>query len=460
MIKFGDRTFYREILHLGFPVALQGLLSSSLSFIDSMMVGSLGETALAAVGASGQFGSTLYGFNWGLCCGGVLFMSQYHGVKDEDGIRRAFGLTMVCMLVLALLFTVPALFFPQWVIAMYADDMSVQMLGRQYLRIISLSYIFQALATVFSNLLNSIERVKVSLAGASVSMIVNTFLNWVLIYGKLGFPAMGVRGAAIASLIAAFSNVIVLVGVCIYQKSIAVTHIDRMLRWSRGFVREYIEKTTPLFINEAGYSSAVLIMNVVFGRQGEGNLAALSIFRTVEGLLYAFFRGLSGASSVMVGKRVGAGELHEAVRYTRWFAVLSPISSLLLCVSVIIFRKPLLGLFAISDSVRATVVSMLLIYLVLGVMRHGNYIQNNMFRAGGEPRVGTILELGGIWLVAVPAVLITGLWLKLPFVIVFAASMADEMVKLPISSIYMLRNRWIRPVTEQGQEALKSFFKE
>lgn len=452
----GNRKFYKEILCLGFPVSAQMLLSSSLSFVDSLMVGSMGETALAAVGASTQFGNMLSGFNWGLCCGGVLFMSQYHGVKDDDGIRRAFGLTLSLMTTLALLCALTAFFFPYQLAGLYAEDLPVRQLAQQYLRIISFSYIIQAISTALSNMLNATERVKISLIAAIASIFTNTFLNWVLIYGKLGMPAYGVRGAAIASLTAAVVNALVLLGVCIYQRNIVVTHIDRMIKWPRWFVKEYIRKTWPLFINEVGYSSAYMIIFIVFGRQGEGNMAAVSIFRTIEGLLYTFFQGLSSSSSVMVGKRVGAGEIKDAVQYAHWFMILCPILSLALCMLVLLFRGPILSLFEISDGVRSTIVQMILVFSVLGPMRHCNYIQNNIFRAGGEPRVGTILELSGIWMIAVPATLLAGFVLKAPFFAVFAASMIDECIKLPISVCYMLRNGWIKPVTEQGRAAMKA----
>lgn len=455
MFKLGNRDFYKETLRIGMPIAIQGLLTSSLSFIDSLMVGSLGETALAAVGAAGQFGGLLFGFYWGLCCGGTIFIAQYHGVHDEDGIRRAHGLSTTCMMAVTLIFTLLATFAPQFVIGIYAEDPAVRDLGAQYLRIIGVAYLFQTLSTAFSNVLGSTERVKIPLVASIASMITNTALNWMLIYGNLGMPQMGVRGAAIASLSAAVVNTAVLLGVCIHQRNVAVTRIKQMFLWPVSFVKDYFIKSTPLLINEMGYSVAVLVINIVFGRQGEANLAAVSIFRTLEGLLYSFFRGFANASSVMVGKRVGAGELKDATQQAVWFAALCPMLSFMLCVMVILLRGPLLSLFDISDSVRTTVTMILLAYAILGPTRHVNYIQNNIYRAGGESRVGTIIELASIWLITVPLVLLTGFVFHAPFIVVFIASMFEELVKLPIELKYLFSRKWIKPVTEQGRAALK-----
>lgn len=452
-MKLGNREFYSETVRIGLPIAIQGLLTSSLSFIDSLMIGSVGELALAAVGAAGQFGNLLFGFYWGLCSGGSVFMAQYHGVGDEDGIRRAYGLTTVCMMAVALAFGLLACFMPEWVMTVYSADASVQELGVKYLRIVGVAYLFQTFSMALSSVLSSTERVKLPLIASIASICTNTGLNWILINGHLGAPRLGVEGAAIASVAAAVVNTAVLLGVCAAQRNLAVTRIRKMFGWTRGFVREYAIKAAPLVANETLYSLAVLVVNFVYGRQGEGNLAAVSIFRTIEGLMFAFFRGLSNASSVLVGKRVGAGELREAVQYSRWYAMLCPIMSFVACACVVLLRGQLMMLFNITDEVRATVTQILLVYMILGPMRHTNYIQVNMYRSGGESRVGMFMEVGGIWLITVPLVLLVGFGLHAPFIVVFASSMMEEVIKLPIELKYLLSRRWIKPVTEQGMRA-------
>ena len=179
----------------------------------------------------------------------------------------------------ALIFSLLALFVPYRVMSVYAEETAVCEIGVQYLRIIGVAYLFQTLSTAFSNVLSSTERVKIPLFASIASIITNTALNWILIYGKFGMPQMGIQGAAIASLIAAVVNSAVLLGVCILQRNVAVTRLKEMFLWSRSFVRDYFAKSTPLIINEAGYVLAVLIVNIVFGRQGEANLAAVTIFR-------------------------------------------------------------------------------------------------------------------------------------------------------------------------------------
>ena len=231
-----------------------------------------------------KYGGLLFGFYWGLCCGGTLFIAQYHGIHDEDGIRRAYGLTNTCMMALAVIFSVLAIFIPDKVMQIYVSDPDVCAIGATYLRALGVAYLFQTFSTALSTVLSSTERVKLPLVASIASILTNTGLNWFLIYGHMGAPKLGVMGAAVSSVVASIVNAAVLLIVCIKQKNIAVTHIDRMFHWSGDFVREYFIKSSPLVINETLYSLATLVVNIVYGRQGAGNLAAISIFRTVEGL--------------------------------------------------------------------------------------------------------------------------------------------------------------------------------
>ena len=221
MRRLGNRDFYREMVRIGLPIAIQGLLTSSLSFIDSLMIGSLGEEALAAVGAAGQFGGLLFGFYWGLCCGGAMFIAQYHGIKDEDGIRRAYGLTATCMMAVALVFAILACFMPEWIMSIYAKDEAVRELGVKYLRIVGVAYLFQTMSMALSSVLSSTERVKLPLFASIASIVTNTGLNFLLIYGNWGAPKMGVEGAAVASIVAAVVNLAVLMACLLYTSDAA-----------------------------------------------------------------------------------------------------------------------------------------------------------------------------------------------------------------------------------------------
>lgn len=451
---FGNKEFFRGLIAIGLPIALQNLLTNSLSLVDSLMVGQLGEGAIAAVGVAGQFSQLMFGFYWGICCGGTTFFAQYFGAGDERGIRRSYGLTLSLVLLIGFVFSLMALCFPQTVMAMYTSEADVQALGVRYMRIVGLSYMFTTFSMALSCLLRSLEQVRLPLIASVASLTVNTLLNYMLITGNLGAPALGVEGAAIASCVAAVMNFAVLLLVSIRQKNIAVTNLKQMFEWPREFLMDYARKCSPIVLNETLYGLALMVVNIVIGRQGEANIAAMTIFRTIEGLIYAFFRGLSSACTTMVGKHVGAGELDVAIDYTRWYARFTPLVAFVMTALVLTINRPLLGLFDVSDGVKQTVVYMLMIYAVMAPFRYCDYVEVYAFRAGGESRMGMYFEVGGIWLITVPLTALCGLVLHLPFVWVFFATFVEEVVKLPIETHYMHSLRWIKPVTPEGRAAL------
>ncbi len=454
---YRDKEFFEGVMRIGMPVALQNLMTSTLSMIDSMMIGSVGETALAAIGMAGQWGSLLFSAYWGLCCGGTMFFSQYWGAQDLKGIRRAFSVTLMSMMVVGLIFCLLALLAPAWVLAIYTNDPDVQRQGAQYLQIMSVGYLAQVASMAMSGLLRSTENVKLPLFASLASIATNTFVNWLLIYGNWGLPALGVRGAAIASVLAAFVNLFILVAASAAQRNVLLDALKKVTHIQWGFIGEFFQKSSPIIANELFYGFAVMAINMVMGRQGAANLSALTVFRTLEGLIFAFFGGLSNASSVMVGKSIGAGELDKGLRDAKRFALLCPAMSFLVCLIVLALRHPIVGLFGVSDSVAATVMGMLLIYTFTAPMRTSNYIQVNIFRSGGETRMGMFLEVGGIWLVGVPLVYLTGMVWHLPFLAIFSMFYVEDAIKCILEPLYLASGRWIRPVTPQGQAALEAF---
>jgi Na+-driven multidrug efflux pump len=310
-----------------------------------------------------------------------------------------------------------------------------------------------------SSLLRSIEKVKIPLFASIVSLLTNTFLNWILIFGKLGFPALGVEGAAIGTLVSQAVHILVLYGYCFMDKHSFVTKVRDHFRWDRAFVRQFFTKTVFVVCNEVSYGIGQLLLNIIIGRQLEAGIAAFAVFRVMEGFIFAFFGGLANASSVMVGKRIGAGEHLEGYRDAKRFVALVPLVTLLLLVIIIIFRNPILGLFGLGDQARFYVRGMIYIYALTGTIRTCNYMNNNIFRSGGESVFGTVIEFCGLFFISIPAAALAGLVFHLPFLAVFFMLYLDEFIRLGIILRYMISGRWIKPVTKRGKQELAAFRK-
>ena len=452
-----NRRFYGNVLKLGVPVAIQHLIATSSSMVDTVMIGSQGETAVAALGICSLFSMLFFEGYFGFSSGGGIFFAQYCGAKDERGICRAYGLTLVCMMAVGFIFGALAIFAPASIMRLYTDKESIQQMGIPYLRIVGWCYPLQTLAMAMGALLRSIEKVKIPLFASVASLITNALLNWLLIFGMLGFPRMGIRGAAIATVIAQVVHILVLYAFCLKDKHSFVTRIREHFKWDLAFVREYFTKIFFVLLNEILYGVGMLLLNMIIGRQVETGIAAMAVFRVLEGFTFSFFVGLATASSVVVGKWIGAGEHMEGYNDAKRFALLCPVVTLAIWLIVLLFRSPVLHCFNLGADAFRYAVGMIFIYALTGTLRTCNYISNNIFRAGGEPVFGTVIEIGGLFFISIPAAAIAGLYLHWPFLVVFFTLYLDEFIRLGIMLWYMNSGRWIKPVTEEGKTRLAEF---
>jgi len=425
--------------------------------VDTMMIAPLGELSVGAIGLCAQFTSLMFAGYWGFVGGGMLFFSQYWGAKDDDGIDRSYGITLSCMMVVAAIFSSIALFAPEWVMRVYTDKVSIQEIGVRYLRVGGFAYPFQILSMAMSALLRSTERVRIPFYAALASVLTNIALNWVFIYGNLGMPAMGVRGAALATVIAAVVNAGVILLMARLQKYPYLFHFRRHFKWTKAALRLYLQRCFPIICNEVLIGTANMIINMVLGRQSEQAIAAMAVFRTLEGVIIGFFAGFSNASSVLVGTCVGAGELRTAYERAKRLVYMCGSCILLVCVLILCVHKPILTAMSLSGESFRIAFGMLSIYCVTAVIRLSNWTQNDTYRSAGDATTGTVMEIIFMYALVLPCVCLSGLVWKAPFLVVFACSYIDEPIRFVLMQRHMYSGKWIRPVTPEGQAALPAF---
>ena len=452
-----NRGFYRDVFYFGFPVALQNLLTSSLSFVDSMMISGYSEMALGAVGMAAQWFALIAGCCWGIHGAGTMFFAQYWGARDREGLRRTAWVLFSGVLLVTLPAAVFGLAFPGLIMRMYTNDAQVIAIGQGYLRIAAVSCVFTTLSLGCSGLLRSTGDAKLPLYASIASLCTNTLLNWILIYGRLGLPAMGAEGAALATLISSFLNLAVLLIISARRRSVLYETLVKLVRPGADFIREYYRKATPIILNEGLYALAALLVNMVFGRQGGHNMSALSLFRTIEGPVNAFYIGFVNATSVIIGNAIGAGRIEDGIRASRKLTLMTVLTTIVVTVAIYLARVPLVSLFGVGEEVRQAAYGLLLVMMLCMPVRFCNWILVGVYRAGGESKMGFYFEIIAIWLLSVPLVSLGGLVWKLSFPIVFALSYSEDFAKLGVQLWYMFSNRWIKPVTEKGRQGLAEY---
>ena len=454
--------------------------------VDTIMIGRLGESCVAAVGICSQISSLFFSCYWGFASASILFFSQYWGADDEKGINRPFGITFFCMAIVGFALASLCIIRPEFLLGVYTDKEVFIRIGKPYMRIVGWAYPLQVFAVLISFLLRSTERVKAPLICSIVGLVVNFCLNFVLIYGKFGAPKMGAAGAAVGTLASAIINLLLLFIYLMRSECKVRIRLSQMFLVHGGFIKVYLSNAFPILCNELFYGIGQMLINIVIGHQNESAIAAMAAFRVCEGFVYAFFGwiweacyvsvrnkrgvnrgflngpflpiyGLSNATSVVIGQSVGAGDHKGAYRFMKRSALFCPAVTFGIVLICSLLHEPLFGLFGLGDQALRYGMYMLYIYLFFGAVRTCNYIMNEGYRAAGETRVGTYVEIGGLFLVSVPATWIAGMVLHLPFLAVFSFVYTDELVRLAIELVYTRSGKWVKPVTEAGRKTLPEF---
>ena len=455
--RFDWRDFLRRVAVIAIPVALQNLLTTTGSMVDTMMIASLGQTELGAVGLCAQFSSLMFSCYWGFIGGGMLFISQYWGAKDHEGINRSYGLTLTCMMTVALVFCVLATVFPRAVMRLYTDKTALQEVGVRYLRIVGFNYPLMVLSMAMATLLRCTERVRIPLYGSIVSVLVNVCLNYILIFGHLGMPAMGVRGAALATVIAQIVSICVIVLLAKLDRHPYLTAVRHHFKWKGKLVKDYFRKCFPIIMNELLIGVGNMVINIVLGRQPEEAIAAIAVFRTLEGLIIGFFAGFSNAASILVGKEVGAGKPDLA--YTRAWRLVYLCQGFIGIVGLclIALHTPILRLMGMEGESFRIALGFVCIYAAAAFIRMGNWTQNDTFRAAGDASFGTILEIVFMWVMVLPCVYLTGMVWHSATLIVFACCYIDELIRYILMQFHLFSGKWIKPVTPEGIAAMREW---
>ena len=460
---FDDAAFWRDIARLALPIALQNLLSSSFSLVDTLMVGQLGDTPLAAVGMAGQFGWFLSMIIFGMTSALTMFVSQYWGAGDKKSIRKVYGIALMIAVGVSVVFMLAGVVFPRGVVWIFNREPDVLDVGAQYLSIAAFSYPAIALNYVFMGVLRATERVKLPLYTTLVTTLLNAGLDYAFIFGFGAIPAMGARGAAIATVVSAWLSPVITFTVSLIEKNMLIAPWREIFGFDKNFFAEFLRRAVPVVVNETLWGAGTLVFNIIFANLGSGNYAAVTIMRTFESIAFVFFVGLGSASSVIVGKSVGAGEIASAVRDSRRFAVLVPAFSAVLGAVIIVFRRQIVGVFDLDGKITAetlgTAVWILSIYAAEMAIRNIPYIVIcGIFRPGGETRIGMKYDLLFLWCVSLPATIIAAFVLRLPFPAVFATMyIAEDWLKAFFCIRYFLTDKWLKPVTPEGRAGLEDY---
>lgn len=444
-----DKVFIRKLVMLAIPIAFQSLLNTLLNLVDTVMIGSLGESTIAAVGLANK---VFFVFNlllFGIVSGSSILTSQYFGKKDTKNIRRVLGLALILGLLGSSIFVVGGLFFPREVMRIFTPVEGTIEIGARYLRVIAVSYPITAITMCYTSVLRSTNRAKAPVFITIMAILVNVVLNYTFIFGHFGAPKMGVAGAALATVIARVVE-ISLILIVVYRKEIeASAKIKEMIDIDREFINKYFKNVYAVMINEFMWGLGVTMYALVYGRIGDEAVASITIAQNVEQLCIVLFQGLSTATAVVLGNELGANKLEKAEKHATFIFTMQIFLTAIIMVTCLFIRKPLINLFNVSGQVAQNVVYCLNVFIFYLPFRMFNFINIvGVLRCGGDTKIAMILDITAVWLVGIPLAVISGLFLDLPIYLVYLFVSFEEIYKFVLGFIRYKKKIWVKNIIE------------
>lgn len=445
-----ERDFTRQFFRLALPIMVQSAVGALMFLVDNFMIGQLSESELAGVTQANRITFLFQLTMFGTVGGASVFFSQYWGKRDVAGVRQALGVGLVFSLVIASVFALPALLCPRTLMNLLIGPGAAQDAGTIYLPIVAVTYYMQAVTLMESSVLKSTEQVKLPMAASIAAIALNTCLNYLLIFGRMGFPRLGVQGAAIATVCGVLAEMLITL-IASYRYGFAnAARLHELRPKIPGFVPRFMRVVVPVMLNEAFWSLGTVMYSVAYGRMGEGAVAAISIFNNIEQLSSVILRGTTHACAVMIGMSIGAGREHEAQRDCWRMLLANLLGAFIMVIPVFFFSGLLVNQFNVSAQTALDAQRVIQVYCFTILLHAVNStIIVGVMRPGGDVRYSMFLDTLPMWIISVPLVFLFGPGMGWPVYWVYAISSVEGIVKMLIGLRRISSGRWIHNLVRE-----------
>ncbi|MBO6157797.1 MAG: MATE family efflux transporter [Firmicutes bacterium] len=443
-----DRSFYKTLITLAIPVALQNLITFSVTFADNLMVGALGDSAISGVYMGSQIQTFLQIFSAGIEGAILILAAMYWGKQDKASIKKIIAIGMHFSLFFGLLLTLICLLFPSQIISIFTREASVISEGAIYLRIVCLSYAFFCVTQALIAAMRSVEVARIGMVVSAISLVFNISLNYILIFGKLGFPAMGVKGAAIATFISRVVETIVMVVYTFKIDQKLKLRVKELLQSDPVLRRDFIRYGLPIVGGQVVWSINMMGNSMIMGRFNESVIASVSIANTMNTLAYVAMNGMSSAVGIITGKTVGAGKKELMKEYARTTQILFFGIGLLTGLFIFLLKGPFISLY--SGITEETVRYSNQFMSVLSVTMIGTCYQAaclfGLVKSGGDIDFVFKNDTIFVFLVVLPSAILAARF-GAPAWVVFACLKSDQILKCIVAYFKINSFNWMKDLT-------------
>ena len=436
--------FFKAVCALAIPVALQSMLQSSFSMVDQIMIGQLGEINVAGVGLAGKFASIYSVVISAIGAVAGIMIAQYLGQKNRSEVRRSFFTNLLLGTGIAGMFMVICTLFPNQIMGAYTRDVQTRQAAAEYLMLISGTFVPMAGATLLSTLFRCLEKPRLPLYASILSALLNTSLNYIMIFGKLGISPMGVRGAAFATVISQCANFLLMLLMLSKNGFLLKSNEGEPTVTLRMNWRQYWSMLLPLLVCEVVWSLGENVYATIYGHMSTDASAAMTLTNPIQGLVIGALCGLSQAASVIIGKHLGSGENEEAYWSAKKLMVYGAIGSVILSTIVIFTSKVYVGIYQVDNAVKTMTMQILFAYAIVVPFKVLNMILGGgIIRSGGRTKYVMFIDMVGTWCFGVPLGLLSAFVWKLSIPYVYFLLSLEECIRFGISLIVFRRRKWM-----------------
>lgn len=447
------KSFFETVCDLAIPVTLQSMLQSSFSIVDQIMIGQLGSVSVAGVGLAGKFASIYSVVVSAIGAVAGIMISQYLGQKNRQEVRRSFYMNLAIAGGIAGIFTVLCAMFSEPVMGLYTKDPATRQAAAAYLRLIAGTFIPMAGATLVSTLFRCTDKPRLPLYASIASAVLNTGLNYILIFGKFGFAPMGAQGAAIATVISQYVNFLLMVLMMRRKDSVLAkpngnSRITEKFNWM-----QYISMLLPILVCEVVWSLGENVYAAIYGHMGTDASAAMTLTNPIQGLLIGALCGLSQAASVIIGKMLGNGEYEDAYEASKKLIFYGAVGAVILSAVVVLTSPWYVEIYQVEGAVKELTGQILVAYALVAPFKVLNMILGGgIIRSGGRTKYVMFIDMIGTWCFGVPLGLLSAFLLKLSIPYVYFILSLEECIRFGISLVVFRNRKWMNRLEAGAQK--------
>lgn len=392
------KSFIKNLLLIALPISIQSLFQASLSVIDQVMVGQLGEESISAIAFSGNYLGIFTYTIMAISGTASILIAQFIGKKDNNSVIKAFNLNLLVGAVIASIFLALGLTIPKLIVSFFTNDGFVQTLGSGYLQLVSLNIIGVLICSLLTSYLQNNKKAYLTMIAGLIAVVTNTLLNSLLIFGVGPFPELGVMGAGLATVITEYILVTLMLFFAIFTSKKSEFKLKLTLKGiNKSFIRMNFIIALPMIFTEFMWSLGESVYSSIYGHMSNEAMAAMANIFPVISLSIGFFSGVAAAAGVMVGQALGERDGEKAYSYAKKLLLIEFIGSLIFGVVIILIAKPYANIYAVSAKSKAMTVSILYVYAIVLWTKVSNMVAGKIIQSGGKTFFNMLINLLGTW---------------------------------------------------------------